>query len=522
MADVRDVRVTVGDFASPPRGEQTNPCVTGNAHLFLGSLFVLGEGRGGADGGRLESRLAVSAVLANFRESTVGDATRRLCEALEHGNQVLFTRSQTAAVFQQAWAATAAVLIRRGRVYAARVGDVRLVLLRDGEARWLLGPPNPASPLLGQAEVISADVPTDETALRSGDRLLVANGSLFEALPHEEIVRLVTTLVPTVAARRIVETVDREPSSRFVSVQIVQIGEAFGLDDGPTLPMGPGTPAELSPLGALPPPTPVHAVPSAQRPPTVPLPLRERPTGLDLTALGEGGQSKARWVPIGVIGLMLVVLVVWKLRSGPKASEEPAQAPSTPAFWDWVGGEVKHGGTLDKNRVRAHVASDQELAMRLAEARALIAAFEPQALPRPPESEDPAGREAPTEPPKSDTPPPEVAPTPPEPPTPPVPADPNAWDPSKLPTNLRGFENIFAMADKKAAAKKLRAFIHSRHANIDLVLKLLDGYLQVAPRDRSLAVMELLPATKPGPKTKTWAEDMIRRLKAGATPPAGE
>ncbi|MFT5432422.1 MAG: serine/threonine protein phosphatase PrpC, partial [Myxococcota bacterium] len=225
---MRDLRLTVGDYASPGGGQAPNPCVMGCAHLYLGSLFVFGEGGGGSEGGRVESRLAVSAVLANFRGSTTVDPRSRLTEALEHAGQVLRARSQSATAFQTAWARCIAVLVRRNRLYAARVGDLYLALVRGGDIESVFGESDPAETkqsLLGQPQAVTVQVREAELQLGAGDRFVLSNGALSSAVEESEIGRLASSLVPAVAARRLVEAVDKMARDNPVSVQVVQVGE---------------------------------------------------------------------------------------------------------------------------------------------------------------------------------------------------------------------------------------------------------------------------------------------------------
>ncbi len=243
---MQDERLVVGDSASPsgasPRGETpgvANPCVVASAHLYLGSVFVLGEGVGGAEGGRVESRIAVSAVLTQFRSGLAQDPRQRLVEALRHASEVLRGRAQTGPLFHNAFARCLAVLVRRGRLYAARVGNIELGLMvgKSAEGRslvrafeWL---PSDSERLLGQGDHPSIEVLEEDVQLEQGDRFLLANGALFASVPPEEVRRLAVGLLPAVAARRLVEVAERGASGAPVSVQVVQAGQLHQHDDVP-------------------------------------------------------------------------------------------------------------------------------------------------------------------------------------------------------------------------------------------------------------------------------------------------
>ncbi|MEC8024838.1 MAG: hypothetical protein VX223_12955, partial [Myxococcota bacterium] len=231
------MRLTVGDFASPALEGRTNPCVMGCAHLYLGSLFVFGEGMGGSEGGRVEGRLAVSAVLAHFRNAEIDEPHERLAAALAHSADVLRTRSRSVSAFTDAWAQAVAVLVRKNRLFAVRCGDIRLFLVRNGQVRDLFADASveaqpisdekdETSALLGQGEMPHIEILPGEIPLEPGDRFLLANAPLSASVPLADIARYVASFVPAVAARRLVEAADQGPRHRAISVQIVQSGEA--------------------------------------------------------------------------------------------------------------------------------------------------------------------------------------------------------------------------------------------------------------------------------------------------------
>jgi hypothetical protein len=87
------------------------------------------------------------------------------------------------------------------------------------------------------------------------------------------------------------------------------------------------------------------------------------------------------------------------------------------------------------------------------------------------------------------------------------------WNPKRLPTNLRKFENIFAMSSKADAANRLRKYIHARHRRVHKVFDLLGAYLTIAPKARSIRVLEKMKATKPGPQTRKWLRTNLRDLR---------
>ena len=551
---MREVRLTVGDYASQGRGDVANPCVMGCAHLFLGSLFVLGEGNGGSEGGRVESRLAVSAVLANFRSSQVTDPTQRLNEALTHAGEVLYSRARSASAFKESWAGCVAVLYRRGRLYAARTGNLRLLLVRNGEVRDLFDAAAIAEkpPVLGQADRPFVQMLEEELDMLPGDRMILANSGLIDTVGLPEVSRFASTLVPAVAARRIVEACAQKSGESPVSIQVVQIGDAPTVVEEASRKHSAARKRE--PAISAAPVAPVRMAASTTSPASIP-------------RLDEPDEPFTRnWTPI-LMALVAVGLVGYLLKtmiSGPadepksyadrtsdaaesdSPSSDSAAGTQSDVFWGRVATRLgPDGKVLDPQEVKRWLKDDGEAERRRREARAVLAA-----LPELPEDQPdvvaevgeqpptPAGvepgepipepgqpTEAAEDPTEPDEPGPEVVVIPEDQPADPGgPAqatpqpEPSAWDPDKLPPRLRRYENIFASKDPATGAKRLKTYVHARAARADMVFAQLDLFLKQAPPERSLAVLIRLKEGKAGPKTLRWARPHIARLRAELQP----
>ena len=577
-----EARLTVGDYASPGRGGVQNPCVMGCAHLFLGSLFVLGEGNGGTESGRVESRLAVSAVLADFRSSTIAEPRQRLQEALEHAGEVLHDRSRSGPAFSEAWATCVAILVRRGRLFGVRAGGLDVYLIRDGELRPLFGgavrppsdpeaadaasdleiaPPDHLEHALGRSGEPKVTVLEDDIDLRNGDRLVIGNSALFASVQPQEILRIGSSLVPAVAARRLVEAVERSGSTRPVSVQVVQIGEATVMDDiGPQARKQSRVP--VAPVRQK--PSPSHVIAKTSK-------GAGGPRHHDIPA-DDAGSRLPRWGAIVILlALVAGAAVVGRGLFGgkghkptppPAATSETARpeivAPATaPAsFWHRVEDTVdEETGALDPALVQRWLAEPGEARRRLREARAVIealagpapslAAGNAPALDPPDETggsdgvpgyeepdgtdPEPAGGSDPLpdstgEPGAESTDPKPTSGVEPKPPDvrPPPTHSPGpgpelrAWDPGVLPPAIRGYERLFKHPDPKRAARLLRRYIHRRHDRVAKVLASIDIYLARAPKGRSLAVLDHMRAVrpKPGPRTAKWARKAAAKLRA--------
>lgn len=520
---MREARLTVGDAASPARGEAPNPCVMGCAHLFLGSLFVLGEGRGGTEGGRVESRLAVSAVLANFRASSEVDHRRRLVDALLHASQVLHDRARSSNAFRGSFASCLAVLLRRGEIFAVRLGDLQLHIVRKGQIRAVFSDPAPdAATLLGESSEPAVQTFEQERPLETGDRVVLSNPALLEALSEDEVGRVASSLMPPVAARRLIEAAERKLGNQPISVQIVQVGEATIVQATSQAPVPAVASDPARPMLGLPP-----------RPPAL------------APSLGEPAPSGGswRWMVALLVALGVAIYVVmrffeptdqaaWAERANGVAlqSDDSAPAARKVTVWDRVSDRLGDSGqTLDPEEVRGWLDDDPATGERLLrEARAMVAAL---SVPPQEQEEDvmvlgtndsgPAPEEAEAASPEAGADESEDEPEEPAKPSEPaaaaevaVPqaASVDGWDPQELPKHLRGFDRIFADPDQLSAAKNLNAYIRRRHSRADRIFLMLDRYIAKAPRERSLAVLSRIPEARPGPRTRRWARSHVREL----------
>ena len=536
---MREARLTVGDYAAPGRGDSTNPCVMGCAHLFLGSLFVFGEGNGGIEDGRVESRLAVSAVLANFRASTVTDPKRRLEEALTHAGEILHSRSRSGPAFSDAWATCVAVLVRKGHMYAARVGDSTLALVRGGQLLNVFEGQN-RDPL-GQNAEVAVQTLDEPLLLEAGDRFILSNKALFNTVDVEEIGRIASSLVPAVAARRLIEAVERAETDVPCSIQIVQVGDGNTMVEGVAPPQRQREPSSLvpvAPIRSTPATAPVPAVTNHSRKtsedapdpqPSVPWPI----VVAALVVLGLGGFLVSKFFgDEDAVPSALAENTASDEEGEAKAGGSPDANEDT-GFWVRVSRRLgPTGQVLDPTEVKRWLDGPQDREQRLREARAVIAVLsvpadteepalahvedgDPTAETEPSDSENPTGQpeaaeQQPTEPPVADSEPADAEPA--EAGGPGTTA-PGEWNPKRLPPHLRHYDRLFSNPNPTKAGAMLRGYIHRRHRKVTKVLGNLDSYLELAPKERSIAVLQKMVDGKPGPRSRHWALTSLKRLR---------
>jgi PPM family protein phosphatase len=115
------------------------------------NLYVLSDGMGGLEAGEVASRMAVDAVLEQYRESeanpdrpltgeaveSVSAASNRLASAIRFANEQVYRAAQQGAGHRAMGATIVAVKCTDHRMSVAHVGDSRIYRLRAGKLEQL-------------------------------------------------------------------------------------------------------------------------------------------------------------------------------------------------------------------------------------------------------------------------------------------------------------------------------------------------------------------------------------------------
>ncbi len=408
--------------------------------------------------------------------------------------------------------------------------------MREGTVHTVFAAVTDTGPNLGESPEPEVEVLEQPMELQAGDRVVISNAALWQAVKAEDVARITSTLVPPVAARRLVEAAEREGGRRPISVQIVQVGDAvsgmIGVEPNPPRPIREPVVRDVAA------PAPVRRTgPSTVRP----APLVD--AGVEAP---RGGGLDWKWMVAILAVVGLGVFAVQRTMSSDESERYAARSDAPPTvverettFWDRVRVRLgDRGRVLDPSEVERWVADDADRQRVLREAKAVVAVLE--APPEtPPPIEEPAiagvepggttesaagGDEESPEPDEADggdgsepvDTPAETEPTPAETepaaaaeaPTPRV-----AWDPSTLSPMHKAVDAFFANPDPGEGAKALKDFIRRRHNRAARILRSLTEYLEQAPPERSLRVLTRLLEERPGPKTKRWAKRNIESLR---------
>ncbi|MDE3167586.1 MAG: serine/threonine-protein phosphatase [Acidobacteriota bacterium] len=212
-----------------------------------GWLFALADGVGGQELGEIASRTAVDSMVANFRNSSGGEAhvplLRRLVQAANHD---VYEAGRGAGPGGVAIATTiVACSLRYDRAAIAHVGDSRCYLVRGGQARLLtrdhtvpaeqvrmgiLSPREGAestqrnllSRSLGNDLFVSVDIA--DQLLSAGDVFVLCSDGFYASMEESDLVRL---LAPDAAlasaARALVELARERDGQDNITLQAIRV-----------------------------------------------------------------------------------------------------------------------------------------------------------------------------------------------------------------------------------------------------------------------------------------------------------
>ncbi|HXQ27639.1 MAG TPA: protein phosphatase 2C domain-containing protein [Gemmatimonadales bacterium] len=101
-------------------------------------VFAVADGVGGADGGEVASRIAITKTLEAYRESPVAwGPVKRLNHAAQEANVAIHNRALKGAGLARMSTTLTAAVVADGMLRVVYVGDTRMYLVRGDEARCL-------------------------------------------------------------------------------------------------------------------------------------------------------------------------------------------------------------------------------------------------------------------------------------------------------------------------------------------------------------------------------------------------
>lgn len=203
------MRVLVGASTDIGRVRERNE----DGFLTREPLFAVADGMGGHRGGAVASQVALEILSRVQGDSLAGDgAVEGLADMVNEANEAVLERASEEPRLAGMGTTLTAVVVQRGKIHLAHVGDSRAYLLRDGSLRRLtedhslvqrmvnegkLTPEeaevHPHRSVLTRALGVEPElqVDTETVPVAPGDRILLCSDGLTTMLPEEEIQRIV-------------------------------------------------------------------------------------------------------------------------------------------------------------------------------------------------------------------------------------------------------------------------------------------------------------------------------------------
>jgi PPM family protein phosphatase len=210
-------------------------------------LLVVADGVSSAEAGETASHTAVAATVKTFHEQPAGTATpKRLYRAVQQANIEVYDLATVVPELRGMTTTLTAVVVDRGELTAAHIGDSRLYLLREGRLTQLTkdhtvageksrmglmsksrARESPDRSVLTRSLGRELIVPIDRLSNRvyRGDSLLVCSDGLYNVLEDEEMASLLAEGDATVACRTLVDTANRRGTLDNLSAAVLRVLE---------------------------------------------------------------------------------------------------------------------------------------------------------------------------------------------------------------------------------------------------------------------------------------------------------
>lgn len=209
-----------------------------------GALLAVADGMGGAAHGEVASSLAVEILSRASQVSPEGDAGLQLRRVFLEANAAVHAKAETSAKYRGMGATLVAAIIEDGRLWVANVGDSRAYRLRGNTIRQVTQDHTVVAEqvraglmskerarassrrnLLTRCVGVSASVDVDvfgPEPLLLGDTVMLCSDGLHSAVEEREILGVVTSHSPQMAARELVRLANEHGGRDNVSVIVAR------------------------------------------------------------------------------------------------------------------------------------------------------------------------------------------------------------------------------------------------------------------------------------------------------------
>jgi len=212
----------------------------------LGRLAVVADGMGGAEGGQHASRIAVEAVCDIYAAFPDADPQQRLLAGFHEANNRVLQEAHANPMLRGLGATLTACALLGNQLYFAHVGDSRLFLVSDGEARQFSRDHSLVARLIesgtirpedaethpqkhvltaavGVAEDLQPDMPSSPVELRPSDVLVLCTDGLWGQMTSAEIAEIAWKSAPKDACKSLVQLAKVRGGPDNITVQVLRV-----------------------------------------------------------------------------------------------------------------------------------------------------------------------------------------------------------------------------------------------------------------------------------------------------------
>jgi PPM family protein phosphatase len=212
----------------------------------VGRLAVVADGMGGAEGGQYASKIAIEAVCEIYSSSPEPDPQQRILASFHEANDRVQREAHAKPMLRGMGTTLTACAIVGKNLYFAHIGDSRLFLVRDGEARQLSRDHSLVARLIesgtirpeeaethpqkhvltaaiGVAEDLQPDMPSAPVELRSSDVLILCTDGLWGQITSAEIAEMVSKSTPKDACQSLVQLAKERGGPDNITVQVLRV-----------------------------------------------------------------------------------------------------------------------------------------------------------------------------------------------------------------------------------------------------------------------------------------------------------
>jgi len=175
-----------------------------------GAVFIVADGMGGHNAGQIAAELAVQTFLRSYLKSETNSILQAIKGAVEEANRLIWTIAQGISEREGMGCTFTLAVVQEDNLFLAHIGDSRLYLIRDGEAKqlsedhtWVAeqvkkgilseeeASLSPFRNLLTRSLGTKLDIEIDlaQYPLESGDIILLCTDGFYEYIEPEEMVK---------------------------------------------------------------------------------------------------------------------------------------------------------------------------------------------------------------------------------------------------------------------------------------------------------------------------------------------